>query len=698
MKKFLLTFSAVTMTAATVLAVATPVVPKHALKSEGLRHKVVKNIRDIKANPTQLNARPLTRAGQLEMDWGYCEDPFNAVQLESYTVNQAIYVTAEDAEKFAGASLNSILVGTPANIELFDEDTWTYGNDIEDVTVWLTYDLEGEHFAEMKGKFEKEAFTWTNIDLENPYIVEKDKPFYVGVTYNLNVLTDEEGEYTDDYGYVTDSMEPEYRNTNLIYTTVMDMDDDGEYIYGDKAEWRDLSYLFGNACIRINLTGENLPTDMLTISDAYIPSFVTPGDKLEVYMYVRNRGASLIDSADVCIEYQDGTKETVTASILDYNYDYDLVPSAIAYNGYGLIEVELEGPAKEGYSEYTITLPTLNGSLTNNAETSLEGMVLSLSDGYHKNNVVEEATGTWCGFCPIGYAGMEWLAKNCEENAIGIAMHYDDPMDVFGEDGAYAPFASYNESYPASFFNRNWKNDIYPSPEDLEDELWMIEGIPALTEIKASITPISEDQKTIKLDATVQFILPDEAGNYAIAYTVIEDGVGPYTQENYLSGEDPGTAYGFENMPERVRLKFNDVARNCSHPTPIEHSLPTTIVANTNYEFSTEIELSDVKNLSNYRVVPMVLNKKSGYVENTCVVKSPTYDYSEVKSLQADKTQNLSIIGGKGVITISGNTDNVRIFSADGRYVGKATGFRTSLAPGFYIVNRGNESTKVIVR
>ncbi len=671
---------------------------KKSMKAEPIRHGVTKKIRDTKVKPAQLKA-PLKADGQLQMDWGYCDEPYNAFQLDTYTVNQAIKVSADATEQLAGASVNSVLVGTPANPEIFDEDAWEYGNDIESVTVWLAYDLNGEHFAEATGKFEKVGFTWSSVPLSTPYIIEKGKPFYVGVTYEMNVYEVDGEKVSDDCGFVTDYSEPEYANTNLVYTAIRGLDENYEFVYADTPAWRNLADYFGNACIRIDVTGDNLPTDYAYITDSYLPSFVAPGDKFEVLLGIKNMGATTLETVDVCVEYSDGTKQTITSDVLGYeDYGWDLVPAPIGYNGFGILDAFFDAPAKEGYTDYTITLPTLNGKDANNAVTSIEGSLLSLSTGFHKNNVVEEGTGTWCGNCPLGYAGMQWLARNCEENAIGIALHCEDPMAVLDRGGAFEEFSQYIMGYPSAFFNRNWMEDIYPSPEDLEEQMWMVEDIPALAEIKATITPVSDDKKTIKLDTSVQFSVSDESGSFGIAYTVVEDGVGPYLQVNYMAGSDPGSAYGFEDMPEEVELIFDDVARNCSHPKAFANSLPAAVTPGSTYDFSTEIVLSDVSNLDNYRVVPMVVNTKTGFVENACVVKSPTYSYSAIKSIQADKMKTMSVRGGKGVITISGATDNVRIYTLDGRFVGNATGFTTHVAPGFYIVNRGTEAVKVIVK
>lgn len=699
MKKLLLLTAAVAI--ASVSVFATPSIAPlgaKAVKKEALRKNAAKKIRDIKNAPSLRTAQSRSEGTELEMNWGFCEDPYNAFQFDMFTVNQAIYVSEEELGQLAGARINAIVVGTPANPELLDEDTWEYANDIENVTVWLAYSLDGEHFAEATGRFEEVAFTWTTVALDEPYIIQADKPFYVGVTYDLNVIEVDGEKYSDDCGYVTDYAEPDFLDTNLIYTTITGLDEDWEFVYADTPGWHDLSYYFGNACIRINVTGENLPTNIASIADSYVPSFVSPTDEMQILLSVKNQGAETLETVDVCLEYGDGTKQTVTAPVSTYGWDWDFVPQPIEFNEYGILEVYFDAPEKEGYSEYTITIPTLNGSAANKASTSVKGWILSLSEGFHKNNVVEEGTGTWCGNCPFGYVGMKWLAENCEDFAIGIALHYEDPMSVFDPGQAFEEFCDYIEGYPSAFINRNWGYDVYPSPDNLEDEMMMIEDIPALAQISAAISTVSDDGKKIKLETTVEFSVNDDSESFGVAYTVVEDGVGPYLQENYMSGEDPGSAYGFEDLPEQVELIFDDVARNCSHPQPIDNSLPAEIKPGEKYNFSTEIELTDVSNLDNYRVVPMVVNRKTGFIENACVVKSPTYSYSGLKAVESEKTPATIVRGGKGMIIVNGQTENAKVYGVDGRFICTLTAQRTAIAPGFYIVTIGNEATKVFVK
>ena len=72
--------------------------------------------------------------------------------------------------------------------------------------------------------------------------------------------------------------------------------------------------------------------------------------------------------------------------------------------------------------------------------------------------VVEEFTGTWCGWCTIGYEGMESAKATFGDNAVLIAVHVGDVMD----NSDYYSVADRVSGYPSSFINRSI--DAYPAP------------------------------------------------------------------------------------------------------------------------------------------------------------------------------------------------------------------------------------------
>ena len=191
-------------------------------------------------------------------------------------------------------------------------------------------------------------------------------------------------------------------------------------------------------------------------------------------------------------------------------------------------------------------------------------------------------------------------------------------------------------------------------------------------------------------------MIPGSEGNFEIGYTVLEDGVGPYMQTNYFTGEPDDESYGFGSKNNPCLIKFNDVARNCSKPMGIEGSLPA-VEKGKSYEYSCEVALDDVKNVSNCRVVAMVINKNSGCIENATVVNHPSNTGNSVNTIVSDKNGSFVRVV-KGGILIDGDNSNVNIYSASGMKVAKTNGFRINLPAGIYVVTRGSESAKVIVK
>ncbi|MDY3354621.1 MAG: C10 family peptidase, partial [Prevotella sp.] len=64
--------------------------------------------------------------------------------------------------------------------------------------------------------------------------------------------------------------------------------------------------------------------------------------------------------------------------------------------------------------------------------------------------VMEEATGTWCGWCPEGMATIEQMSKKYPDNFIAIAIHDDYEMRV---GNSYRPLLDMVTNYPYAYIN-----------------------------------------------------------------------------------------------------------------------------------------------------------------------------------------------------------------------------------------------------
>lgn len=621
-----------------------------------------------------------TRADVKQMNWGYCGEPANALNITG-EFQVAIMMTEDDAQQFVGNSITAVNVANPTNRN--------YVNPVDKATVWIADSLGGNPIATGTGALGSDGFEWSTIALDQPVAIDKAKNIYIGVSLNVP-------KSNNNFGYMVDDIYPESEHSAYLYSNYR-LTDDGQLTTVKDYIWQSVGMWAGNACVQAVIEGDNLPQNAVSMQDYIVPSVVAPGEEFEIAMGLMNIAANEVSKVTVSMQIGDAEPQTQECEIavgLDPNTG-DYVMGALNYNQYGIVMASFKCDRIANNIPWTLKITKLNDGADNNSKDSISGMLLCIKEGFAKNNVLEEATGTWCGACPIGYAGMEWLSENAP-NFIGIGVHGDDQMDVLGRGGAYEPFSAYIESFPSSFLNRNWKDEIYPAPEELEYTVEDYGGLPAMAQIDAKIENIDDSGKKIRLSATYRFSIAEDDADYAVGYTVVEDKVGPYNQTNYMTGSDE-YAYGFENQPNPVRLMYNEVARNCSHPTAVEGSEVKATEVGKDYTFSTEINLSDVKNLANYRVVAYVLNGRSGFIENACQVVSPSN--SGVGKVEAESKSTPLAYGGKGCINVLAAGDNMSVVALDGRVVAnKVRTGRISAEPGVYVVTDGTRSAKVFVR
>lgn len=620
-----------------------------------------------------------TRADALSMGWGYCSDPYYCVPVDG-EIKVAVKMTEDIVARFAGNSITAIEIGNPVDINTKVGD-WDYANPVKEGYVWIAESLDGDPIAEGTGKLGDLGFYFSTVQLDEPFELKEAKDLYIGCTLDVPVGMS---------GYVADGMDVENNYSAYLYSGY---NISGGYLVKDDVAWRAVGDWAGNACVRAVIEGDKLPQNELSIAEYSMSSVLTPGMEFPVVLGVINNAANDVSKVTVSMKIGDEAPQTKECEIVvGYDENGNYATGALPYNGYGLVITSFKYDGVGNNIPWTITIPTLNGNADNNSAAQLSGTLLCIKEGFAKTNVIEEATGLWCGYCVFGYAGMEWLRENAP-NFIGIAIHGGDVMDVL-DDGAYTPFAGYISGFPSAFLNRDWLNDVYPSPDGFQEAVEFYGNIPAMAEIEAKIEKLDESGSKIRLSTVRRFSFDEKNVNYGVGYTVIEDNVGPYPQTNYLSetGQD---AYGFENMPDPVRLTFNEVARNCSSPLSVDGSELTETQAGKDYEFSTEIDLDGyVGDLSNYRVIAYVINGINGAIENACEVSPST---SGVGGIQSSKLTPIAC-GGKGCINVLSAGD-ISVLALDGRTVArKVNNGKVSMAPGVYIVTNGTRSAKVVVR
>ena len=285
--------------------------------------------------------------------------------------------------------------------------------------------------------------------------------------------------------------------------------------------------------------------------------------------------------------------------------------------------------------------------------------------------VMEEATGTWCGWCPRGMMTIEQMKKKYPDNFIAIAIHNGDEMQV---GNSYIPFLDMVTSYPSAYINR--KDWIDPWPFDIED-------MKDKGEAKVTTQARCLSAKEVEVESETVFGFSDsETAEYRLAYVVTEDNVGPYMQSNFYSNptaednpDDEMNWWVHQDSP--VNMTFNEVAREIFDYNGVEGLLPKGVVEGETYKTKYTLTVPDnVKDLSNVRIVTLILDTRTGEILNADLCSLSDIPDTSISNITAD--------------------DNKRhdIFNSLGMKVGTDTTPAKGLRKGLYIMN----GRKVIIR
>ncbi len=295
--------------------------------------------------------------------------------------------------------------------------------------------------------------------------------------------------------------------------------------------------------------------------------------------------------------------------------------------------------------------------------------VITLYQGmaYQRTMVVEKRTGTWCGWCPRGIVAFEVMEEKYPDSFIGIAMHTSDAMAVSGN---YSSILKDLTSAPSCKIDRDTYYESAISPGRLE-YAWKREVAECNADIKATRT--ENEDGTIKVSTVTRFAYDFNAPRYRIAYVVLEDKVGPYTQSNYYAGGGNGKMGGWEDKPESVSMIYNDVARDIQ-PSAYgqQESVPSQIVAGERYNHVYNLTLpKSVDKKENVRIVTLLINIKTGIIENAA------------EALEEST----------GIDSVTTEEGNIFYYDLSGKRVNAS-----ELHKGIYIKRNGSNTSKIIVR
>ena len=344
-----------------------------------------------------------------------------------------------------------------------------------------------------------------------------------------------------------------------------------------------------------------------TFSDAKI------GVNYKLSGFVFNNGAENINSFDVVIS--DGTNE-VTETI-------DGLDIAIYNAGRYSLSEGLEIIA--GSQDYTLSIENVNGEAEldedvsdNSIDFTLRGIEVEGDRGV----MVEEATGTWCTWCPRGTVYLDEMAKRFGSSFVGVAVHNNDPMAFAEYDDAITGFNGF-VGFPSVIYNREEILDpadiVDPSISDMDNKA------PAGITVGAQY-----DDATGAFVSSIELQFAEDIdADYNVSIILTEDGVSGtgagWNQINAYGGGGQGPMGGFEALPGSVPdvlMVYDHVGRALiGGYEGVDNVVTGAYVAGDvdNYLFD-EIQIDAGFNTDNMHVIGVITDNGSGEVINVSQV------------------------------------------------------------------------------
>ncbi len=412
------------------------------------------------------------------------------------------------------------------------------------------------------------------------------------------------------------------------------------YIHASKDFLKWMAYndrIGAAAIIYVTLEGE-FPEYCIGVKNlAY--SYASQNEDFTVKAELSNIGSQIAESLDY------------TYTVDGVSHDVHFIPEqGIAPNlvSSTTVDLPLEAVSEIGEHAIELTITKVNGQENGSAAATANTTVSVLPYVPVHRPLVEEFTGTWCGWCTRGYVAMELLNDTFGDDVVLAAYHNGDPMQVTS---AYPVSVS---GYPSASLNRNGVIDPYYGNHDDQDFGIKYDVIDCMNtvvpaDINVEASWADADKTRIEINAATRFFENNANAGYKVGYILINNGLSgegsSWEQHNYY----PSYASTYVNTgleilttwPETVSgLVFNDVVVDVAAMKGVEGSIPSSIVYNEEYTTTYSMDIASNK---------VIQDKDKLYVAAFIIAPNGTI-------INANKAQ---VGGGSAVNTISSDASEV---------------------------------------
>ncbi len=548
------------------------------------------------------------------IEFTLADEPYTAIGLSGTAPGDEIYmafqISPSNAVKFEGNQVTAVNITTGATVI----NGRPYPNEVTDITVFITENLDAEPVYTQTGTLGTNYLTEYKINLDTPYTIESGKSFYIGYHFTL-------------------------KNTDQAYMAVdavLNNEDTGCLVGVKDAEgmeWYNFADQVGNLCMGCTISGDNLPKNGVSLLDFGGQLYAFPGKEYSYDFLIQGIGTQ---ADNIEFTYQIGTGEIKTQTIT--------LDTPLQYNKYAIVslpglvcnDIALDVPMN-------FTISKVNGEdNTSDKKTLITDICCyEASKGYPRVHLMEEGTGTWCGYCPLGIEMMKYLEEKYPDFFARVAIHANgstrEPMATTTGNTWVQAYAT---GFPCAIIDR-WNSvealqtaSLTRLKSEIDNFVAVNKDVPAVIGID-DVTCSYDASGKVKVDCKVKCVFDVPTDNrFRMAYYLVQDNVGPYDQVNYYSTGQFGAMAGWQNKDEYVETMYDDVCRILAgNVRGYAGSLPAELVAGTEYETSMSISTKAVTS-DDFRVVILVIDSKTGEIANAYQVNTSKTD-SGVSDIEA---------------------------------------------------------------
>lgn len=587
------------------------------------------------------------------MEFGYCGDFTLSLGFGMQgTMRAVMEVPAADAAKYAGVKITTVKValGTFAsnpNAQLF-----------------ILPDLDGSEPIYSQS-FTPVSSEWNEVVLETPYTIGQDG-FFVG--YQIDCTA-------NSYPFGIDE---ETANPLGDYVGYYDTDE-GAFMYLHLG-----SQGFGNNCIKLVLTGDNLPQYDLVLEDVSVKQYVKTGEVFSLTGQVKNAATQTVNTFDVT--YQIGDAEAQTQTITAYGG----LANAQTYT-FSIDNLVIN---EDGTKNITVTISNPNGMVDESeADNTVTKAVTALSTLVPRKVLLENFSTAQCGNCPRVHemfnrilADRSDVAWVVHHSGYGTDNYTIDASNkylwFYGGGGTYAPAAMLDRRCLKELGAEGAQGTVtapvfFPASEgDVEEYISYCLDQPAFISLKIEDV-YNEDTRELTVRVTGETAAELEKAPH----------INIFLTENGLVGYQSGGGNSY---------KHNHAIRKVMTATWGDELT----FDNNKFDVTYTCTLDEGWKPENMSVVAFV----SDYNEknyNECTVHNTEFKELEygaaVGKLTNDQCRVMSI---NKTVNFTGKYNNAAVYTIDGRLVQVANGKAciTLDNAGVYIVVVDGVSHKVIVK